>query len=236
MTKKEIDYNLINKIQNGDNEAFNELVKNNINLVHKIAQPYKFKQNCEYDDIVQVGLLGFVEAVNRFDLSLGNSLSTFVVPYIHGHILRYIKEFNTVKMPRSTLDKLVQIQKLLSDNSEISEIEICESLQISQYEFNNMQNARKISSLDACGDAEDKCDSFVNYLEDKFCLEDFVSNKEYFKSEIDKLKPKERQVVIMRYYNNLTQVEVSEFIGMSQSQVSKLEKNALSKLKRGLTL
>lgn len=219
--------------QNGNDEARDELVYGNLKLILSVIK--KFSNRGEnLDDLFQVGCLGLLKAIDNFDMSHGVKFSTYAVPMIIGEIRRYLRDNSSIRISRSLKDiayrSLHYKEQYLKDNQkeptiseiakflEVEEIDVVVALEaiqdpVSIYTpiFNN--GGDEIYLIDQIKDDETS--------EDKKILE--LTIKEGFK----KLSDRERHIINERYYVGKTQMEIASEIGISQAQVSRLEKNAL---------
>jgi RNA polymerase sporulation-specific sigma factor len=191
------------------------------------------------DDLFQVGCIGLIKAIDNFDLSYDVKFSTYAVPMIIGEIKRFLRDNNSVRVSRSLRDTAYKVLKareqLINDESEEPSIDaISEYLQIPVSEV--------AIALEAISEPMSLCDPVYNDGEDTIYLMDQVSDAKdseekwienlNLKDALTKLNPREREIVMLRYYIGKTQMEVSEEIGISQAQVSRLEKNAIKEIKK----
>lgn len=228
---------LLNRIKEGDEKARDELISGNLRLVLSVIQ--KFSGRGENpDDLFQVGCIGLIKAIDNFDVSHNVRFSTYAVPMILGEIKRYLRDNNPIRVSRSLRDlayKAMQAkEKLTTDNSKEPTIEqiakeigvkredvvlaleaISEPLSLYEPVFSEAGDT--IYVLDQIGDKNDD----KNWL-----------NEIALKEAITQLGSREKRILNLRFFQGKTQVEVASEIGISQAQVSRLEKSALSKIKR----
>lgn len=235
LSSKEID-ELMKKLKQGDELARELFVVANLRLVLSVVQRFGGREN-KADDMFQVGCVGLMKAIDNFDINLGVRFSTYAVPMIIGEIKRFLRDNNSVRVSRSLRDiayKTLQAKEALSKNSfdEPTIDQISEYLQIPVKTIN--------FALDAISDTVSLSDPIYqdnDSAELKDQITDLKDGDESLyeriaiKDAIKKLSPKEREILMLRYYVGRTQVEVSEEVGISQAQVSRLEKNALSRIK-----
>ena len=227
---------LLKRSQNGDDNARDELITGNLRLVLSVIQ--RFTQRGEnLDDLFQVGCIGLIKAIDNFDTSLDLKFSTYAVPMIIGEIRRYLRDNSSIRVSRSIKDtayKAMQVkERLMAKNqteptvSEIAnELGIpCEDVVIalesivspvSIYDPIYSDGGDTIFVLDQLGDNNDD----NNWLDE-------ISLKESIKN----LSEREKTILSLRFMQGKTQMEVSEEIGISQAQVSRLEKGAIDKIK-----
>ena len=225
------------KLKNGDNKAREELVNGNLKLVLSILRKFNSKVD-NLDDLFQIGCVGLLKAIDNFDLNYGVKFSTYSVPMILGEIKRYIRDNNQIRVSRSIKDLAYKSLKLkdeltVQNGKEPTIKEISNILDVSEYDI--------VSALDALKDPVSMFEPIYNdggdtiYLFDQ--LEDESSNVDLdLKISLDKamnaLKKRERNIIIDRFVVGKTQMEISEELGISQAKVSRIEKNALKKVKK----
>ena len=229
---------LLQKYKAGDRQSRNKIVEGNLRLVLSVVQ--RFSNRGENpDDLFQVGCIGLMKAVDNFDLSQNVRFSTYAVPMIIGEIRRYLRDNNAVRVSRSVRDtayRAMQVRERLQNeqNKEPTVEQIAKELElpkeavalaleaivepISLYEPVYADGGDPVYVMDQVGGSEDEKDWI-----DEMVLRD----------EIDKLTPREKRILQLRFMRGKTQTEVAQEIGVSQAQISRLEKGAMDKL-RGL--
>lgn len=229
---------MIRKIKAGDEMAKNELIYSNMRLVLSVAQ--KFADSKEnMDDIFQVGCVGLMKAIDNFDLTLNVKFSTYAVPMIVGEIKRFIRDSSSLRVSRSLRDTAYLIlkskEKLSKDRTdEVGLEEIAGDLNLTIFEV--------ADAIDAVSEPLSLDDSFQTDTDETMSLAEHIADEsqdcEKWTEHTDlleamkKLDFREKQILNLRYFIGKTQMEVSESIGISQAQVSRLEKNALERIKR----
>lgn len=230
---------LLKRTKEGDKKAREELVNGNLRLVLSVIQ--RFTQRGEnLDDLFQVGCIGLIKSIDNFDISQNVRFSTYAVPMIIGEIRRYLRDNNAIRISRSMRDtayKAMQAKELLTNqmNREptIEEIaaqmdapkeEVVLALEaivepVSLYEPIYSDGGDTIYVMDQIGDGED----------DRSWLDELA-----LKEAIRNLNEREKRIVNLRFFKGMTQIEVSAEIGISQAQVSRLEKGALDRIKKQL--
>lgn len=232
---------LMKKVKEGDELARNEFIVANLRLVLSIVQRFTSAGN-KSDDMFQVGCVGLLKAIDNFDISLGLKFSTYAVPMIAGEIRRYLRDNNSIRISRSLRDvayRALQVKEMFinTENREPSIDEISSILNIP---------ASQISySLDAISDVISLNEPVFNDGSDSLMVLDQISDSENstdiyieklaIKDALVKLNNREKQIVTLRYFIGKTQMEVSEEVGISQAQVSRLEKNALEIIRKNIT-
>lgn len=226
---------LIRRSQKGEQEARNLIVEKNMRLVWSVVQRF-LNRGYEADDLFQIGSIGLLKSVDKFDLSYEVKFSTYAVPMIIGEIQRFIRDDGTVKVSRSLKEtgnkvrkKKDELSKNLGRNPTVNEI--AEALELSPEEVIMAQEAiRSPSSIHETvyendGDPITLLDQIADDSEgkwfDKIALQEAVRH----------LDERERLIVYLRYYKDQTQSEVAERLGISQVQVSRLEKKILHQIK-----
>ena len=222
--------------QENDEQAMETLIKNNSGLVWNIVKRF-VGRGYELDDLYQIGSIGLIKAIKRFDVNLDVQLSTYAVPYIMGEIKRFIRDDGIIKVSRQTKElsiKIKQIQNeyLNKNGEELTITKLSQILNVSKEEIaaaiesNNTVNS--IYSVEGANDDErmllekisDNKDEYNN-LVDKMTLSELINN----------LDEREKKVVLLRYYKEQTQAQVGKILGITQVQVSRIEKKVLDKMR-----
>jgi len=237
---KEDTYRLIEAAQKGDRQARELVVDQNIGLVKNLAMKYA-SNYYEPEDLMQVGFIGLVKAIDRFDTKFDVMFSTYAVPMILGEIRRYLRDNNMVRVSRSVRDtayKALAVKERLSSElyREPSVEEIAARLQLPREEV--------AAALDAIVDpvslfepvyAEGSDTIYVmDQVQDTKNCDDNWMEEILIKESITHLPPREKQIIALRFLDGKTQMEVASEIGISQAQVSRLEKGALRRIKGNL--
>lgn len=222
--------------QSGNQEMLNDIVENNSRLIWSIVK--RFKNNkYETDDLFQIGAMGLVKSIKRFDNQYNVKLSTFAVPYIIGEIKRYLRDDGMVKVSRSLKELNIKIEMLRKQyeklGKELSINEIEKELKESKENILLALEANKeIKSID-----EEFEDSNENILFNKVKVESYEEDtikKIILKQELEKLDEKERNIIILRYFYNKTQSQIASQYGITQVQVSRIEKRVLLKMRENI--
>ena len=228
---------LFNKMHEGDIFARDELVKGNLKLVLSILKKFQNKVD-NLDDLFQVGCLGLVKAIDNFDTSYDVKLSTYACPMILGEIKRYLRDNSSLRISRSVKDiayKTLKLKEELTASSgrEPTLKEISEILGVTEYEV--------VNAMDSLREPVSMYEPIYNDGGDTIYLFDQLSSKkdEYsldIKIALDKalkkLKPREQYVLDERFIIGKTQMELANELGISQAQISRIEKNAISNIKK----
>lgn len=238
LTQEEIDV-LIKRVKSGDMLARDEFIIANLRLVLSVVQRFYGKRD-KSDDMFQVGCVGLMKAIDNFDLNLNVKFSTYAVPMIIGEIRRYLRDNNAIRVSRSMRDvayKALQIKDKLTKSTGI-EPSIDEMAKVLDVPVKDIAFA-----LDAIsdtislnepvyedGDAVRIMDQIADTKHDDDSLNEILS----LKSALTKLEKREREILLLRYFIGKTQIEVSDAIGISQAQVSRLEKNAIKAMRENV--
>lgn len=229
---------LFKKYQKGDLSAKDELIEGNLKLVLSILRKYTNRTD-NMDDLFQVGCIGLIKAIDNFDLSHEVKFSTYAVPMILGEIKRYLRDNNSVRIARSIKDTSYKVSKLkekltLDLGKEPTIQMLSEELEISEYEIVTALDSLKesVSMFEPIyndgGDVIYLCDQLEDKKGKNYSLEERISLNE----ALNQLKDKERYVINERYMYGKTQMELSEELGISQAQISRLEKSGLDHIKK----
>lgn len=228
--------NLIRDAKRGDNDSKEQLLLNNVLLIKSIVNRFKNK-GVDYDDLYQLGCIGFLKAINNFDESYGVRFSTYAVPMILGEIKRFLRDDGEIKVSRLIKIQAMEITKFIEKRlREVGEEptidEIAKSLNITKEDVVFALDSSKmpVSLYETIEDGEDKSQSLIDKIPSKFSVDEHV-DKLYLKSLINSLNEREQKIIILRYFRDKTQGEVAKILGVSQVQVSRLEMKILKKLK-----
>lgn len=229
---------LLLKIKQGDKEAEDEFVNGNLRLVLSVIQ--KFNNRGEFaDDLFQVGCVGLMKAVKNFDLSVGVKFSTYAVPMIVGEVRRYLRDNNAIRVSRSVKDtayKALQAKEELSrkNNKEPTLEEIAKVLDVPvkavSYALDAIQDP--ISLYDPVFHDGTDAVSVMDQVKDEKNHDELWTDDIVLREAISRLHEREKKIITLRFFQGKTQTEVAESIGISQAQVSRLEKSALSQMKK----
>lgn len=215
------------------------LVENNKGLIWNIVKRFTGR-GYETEDLYQIGCMGFIKAMKRFDTSFEVQVSTYAVPYILGEIKRYIRDDGMIKVSRRSKElaiKILELQKehLAKTGEEISILEISKILKIPKEEITYaMDSLKPVSSIYE----ESSSDDSRNVIDKIPCAKDESNNivdKIALKQLIENLDDREKQIILLRFYKDKTQSEVAKVLGITQVQVSRIEKKILSSMKLKLT-
>ena len=239
LSSEEVD-ELFIKMEHGDPFAREDLINGNLKLVLSILKRFS-KRTDNMDDLFQVGCVGLVKAIDNFDRSHGVKLSTYAVPMILGEIKRYLRDNSSVRVSRSlkdlaynTLKKKEELTKDLGREATLEEV--AKELEANDYEI--------VEALDSMRSPVSIFEPIYNDGGDTIYLCDQIEDKRVAKNDLDitlavdeaiaNLNERERYIIDERYIIGKTQMEIAEELGISQAQISRLEKNAINSLKKVL--
>ena len=227
---------LLKKARAGDAKAREELIKGNLRLVLSVVQRFQNRGE-SMDDLFQVGVIGLIKAIDNFNLDLDVRFSTYAVPMCIGEIRRYLRDDNPVRVSRSMRDtayKAMQVkEQLINANGKEPTIEEIAEKQ-------EMKKSDVVLALEAIVDPVSLYEPVYNDGGDTIYIMDQVgdnsTDKDWvdeisIKDELKNLDPRERTIMYLRFMRGKTQMEVAKEVGISQAQVSRLEKNALKRIK-----
>ncbi len=238
--KSEETMELLKRARGGDMEAREQLIAGNLRLVLSVIQ--KFTNRGEnVDDLFQVGCIGLIKAIDNFNTDLDVRFSTYGVPMIVGEIRRYLRDNSSLRVSRSMRDTAYKVlqakEKYISEHQKEPTIEeIAKILEIKREEV--------VFALDAIVDPVSLYEPVYDHGGDTICVMDQVRDSKNtdeswleqiaLKEAMNRLSDRERKILNLRFFEGKTQMEVSAEVGISQAQVSRLEKNAISQIKKNL--
>ena len=229
---------LLLKIQNGDNSCREEFIQGNLRLVLSIIK--KFNNRGEnVDDLFQVGCIGLMKSIDNFDLSLNVRFSTYAVPMIIGEIRRYLRDNNSIRVSRSLRDiayRAIQVRERLAneENKEPTVSQIAKELELPREDV--------VFALEALQDPVSLFQPIYHDGGDEICVMDQIKDNKNLDDSwlqsisindgMNKLKDREKLILNLRFFQGRTQMEVADEIGISQAQVSRVEKDALKHMRK----
>lgn len=230
---------LIKEYKNGNKAVKDEIVMGNLKLVLTVIKKVNYSYNVDPDDLFQIGCIGLIKSIDNFNTSLNVAFSTYAIPMISGEIKRYLRDNNNVKISRQIKDLAYKILKykekyLIEHNKEPSSLEIASYLNEDVYKIDEaIKSLNCVVSLQDTLTNDDTDElTYLDHISDDFNIEDKIINKNTLKQGISMLDDIQKNIIIKRYYNGLTQEEIAKELFISQAQVSRLEKNAISSLKK----
>ncbi len=231
---------LMIRLKNGDKNARDTFIIGNMRLVLSLVKRFRIK-NLGADDVFQAGCVGLIKAIDGFDLSVGVKFSTYAVPMIVGEIKRYLRDGNSLRVSRSIRDmayKVLKAREGIEGRDEEATIEkIAQELRVAEREV--------VYALDAISDPVSLYEPVYNKAGDTLLLMDQLADEKNtdetwtehvaLSEAMEKLGEREKKILFLRYYEGKTQTEISEEVGISQAQVSRLEKNALQNIRLNIS-
>ena len=232
---------LLEKAQTGDEAAREKLISGNLRLVLSVVQ--KFANRGEsMDDLFQVGCIGLIKAIDCFDLNQNVQFSTYGVPMIAGELRRFLRDHSAIRVSRSMRDTAYKVlqakEKLTNDNGREPDVEtiakelglprqdvvfameaICDPVSLYEPIFSDVGESATV--MDQIGDTKNTDEHWLEQI----ALEEAMR----------RLTKREKRILALRFYDGRTQMEVAKEVGISQAQVSRLEKNAISRIKKNIT-
>lgn len=233
---KDETYRLINEAKNGNNDAKEQLIIENTGLVNMAARRFVSSEN-ELDDLMQLGYIGLIKAIDRFDPSYGVMFSTYAVPMIIGEIRRFLRDDGKIKISRQLKQNIKQMKRAEEEFQHINGrsprlSELAGIMNCSCEEITEMLDAKNvlagIASIDdenfAAAGIEPACSDSEGRRVELMDIRDMITS----------LSEKERRVMVMRYFQDMTQQQTGEKLGISQVQVSRIEKRVLNMMREKL--
>lgn len=215
-----------------------ELIKTNSGLVWNIVKRFTGR-GYEADDLYQIGTIGLIKAIKRFDISLEVQLSTYAVPYILGEIKRFIRDDGTIKVSRQIKELAIKIKMLQKEyldkkGEEISISQLAQKLEVTKEEIAAaIESSHPVDSIYA-SEASDENRMLVEKIANPKDEYSSLLDKITLKEMINKLDERERKIILLRFYKEQTQSQVGKILGITQVQVSRIEKRVLEKMKTKL--
>lgn len=226
---------LIKKAQKGDQQAKTILIEENAPLVKSVIKKFKNK-SIEYDDLYQIGCVGFLKAINNFDEKFNVKFSTYVVPMVIGEIKRFLRDDGIIKVSRNLKTQNILISKYIEDyqknhQTKPSIQQIAEEFKIDQQELIFIMDSSKMPiSIYTPIESEDSglllIDRYIQHDESEVLF-----SKLELKEALDSLDEREKKLVLLRFFRDKTQSEIAKFLNISQVQVSRLENKVIEIMK-----
>lgn len=233
---------LLELLSMGDECAAEELVENNMGLVYSIVSRFA-NRRYEVEDLNQIGAIGLIKAVKKFDNSFGVKFSTYAVPMIMGEIKRFLRDDGVIKVSRSIKENAIKarrteelLRKKLGRNPSIKEIS--DECGIEESEIAEAFEATVVpESLQSIQGDSAKRDGGLSLIEkiSAESAEEKIVDKIFLKEVLKELNEREYTIIVMRYFRGKTQSEVAKLIGVSQVQISRIEKKALERIRNNAT-
>ncbi len=228
---------LLEMAQKGDSEAQNKIVEENIGLVRSVVKRF-VNRGYETEDLFQIGCIGLIKAIKKFDLSFNVKFSTYAVPMIMGEIKRFIRDDGIIKVSRSLKElaiKAMNLQETMRKtcDREPTIKELAQKLDVSAEELATALEAGiKPESIYASPQDDGKeGKALIDRLESGIDHEGEIVNKMLIRQLLDGLGERERKIIILRYFKQKTQSQIADMLGISQVQVSRIEKKVIATMR-----
>lgn len=228
-------FELLNQAKNGNDLAKEQLITLNSPLIKSVIKRY-INKGIEYDDLYQLGALGFVKAINNYDSNYNVKFTTYAVPMIAGEIKRFLRDDGCVKVSRSIKHTAILIKNYIQnynkehfENPTLEKISKELNIDVNDVILAMEANTSPLSLDEKCGNDEDSL-SISDRLADDFSIDSMI-NKLTLREMVESLPRREKQIILMRYYLDKTQSEIAKELGVSQVQISRIENKVLAKFK-----
>lgn len=234
------DKELISKAQNGNRQALEKIINDNNGLIWSIVKRFSGR-GYEKEDLYQIGCIGFIKSIQRFDTNLEYKISTFAVPYILGEIKRFLRDDGIVKVSRNIKElsfkiKDIENKYLLQTGESITISKLAEILGVTQEEIClAMDSSRQIESINDEA-FSDSSKEKIEIITDDENIQEKIVDKLTLKQLIESLNFREKEIINLRYFKDKTQMQVAKILGISQVQVSRIEKKILNNMKKSLVM
>ena len=230
-------YECIRRAQEGDKQAKEQLIMENNGLIWSVVK--RFSGRAEQEDLYQIGAIGLLKCIEKFDFSYEVKFSTYAVPMIVGEIKRFLRDDGAIKVSRSLKELSLRIRQtqeesLKNGNNELTISELAEKLKTDTEEIIlAIESTREVESLFKKTGEQDSTTFLIDHLKTSSANDILLENIS-LKESLNYLSGKERQIIIMRYYQDRTQSDIAKHLGISQVQVSRIEKRVLQFLKKSM--
>ena len=231
---------LLKKAKQGDDLAKEKLISINSPLIKSIVKRY-LNKGVDYEDLYQLGAMGFVKAINNYDAGYNVKFTTYAVPMIAGEIKRFLRDDGSIKVSRSIKHTAIQIKNFISEFQTINQtspsIETISkklNLDLNDVVLALEANSTPLSLNEKFNDDSENS-TLVDKISDSFSV-DNLNNKLALRAMIEELSAREKQIILMRYYFDKTQSEIAKELGVSQVQISRIENKVLGEMKDKLTV
>ena len=232
----------IKKAQSGDKYEMEKILKENTGLIWSIVKRFNGR-GYELEDLYQIGCIGFIKSIKRFDTNYDVKLSTYAVPYMIGEIKRYIRDDGSIKVSRGIKElgvKIKEIQKeyLAQKGIEIEVEDIAKKLKISKEDVVlALESTNMVESIDGTYYTDNKDGNSINLIEkisSNKDEEEMITTKITLNEMIENLSKRDKEIILLRFYKEKTQSQVAKILGITQVQVSRLERKILNNMKMKL--
>ncbi|MFQ9516127.1 MAG: SigB/SigF/SigG family RNA polymerase sigma factor [Eubacterium sp.] len=228
---------LINQAHKGDKASRDRILMENTGLIWSIVKRF-LNRGYEGEDLFQIGCIGMLKAIDRFDNNFNVAFSTYAVPMITGEIRRFLRDDGIIKISRTIKENQLKIisttEKFRNENQKEPTLEeLAEMCELTKEEIvTAMEASREVESIyKEIDGSSGQNKTILDKIEDTKSPETMVLNRVMIKQLLETLEDSERKIIILRYFQNKTQSEIAEIMGMSQVQVSRAEKKILNYMK-----
>lgn len=228
--------------QLGDQDAMQRLIDRNKGLIWSIVKRFQ-DRGYELEDLYQVAVMGFIKCIKRFDASFEVQLTTYAVPYILGEVKRYLRDDGPVKISRSIKELAMKAldaknEYFRTTGEEIKIEELANLLETSKEELTlAMDVFRPMESIyQPAYEGDEEGISLLDKMSSQTNQEEMIANRLCIQEALKNLKEQEKQVIVLRYYKGKTQTEVAKILGITQVQVSRIEKKTLERMRVKLAI
>ncbi len=232
----------IEKAKQGDKDAMQHLIDVNKGLIWSIVKRFQ-DRGYELEDLYQIGVMGFIKCVKRFDSSFEVRLSTYAVPYILGEVKRYIRDNGPIRISRSLKELAIKVLEAKNEyyrktGQEIKIEELAKMLGTSKEEIAlSLEAFQPIYSIDEqLSDEEDDGQCLLDKMSNQVDEANLLTNKLCIQQAIENLEDNEKQIILLRYYREKTQTEIAKIMGITQVQVSRIERRVLESMRVKLAI
>lgn len=236
LSQEEIN-DIIKKAQCGDKELESYLISQNLGLIRSAVKRF-LNRGCEYDDLMQIGSIGLLKAIKNYDSSYNVRFSTYAVPMIIGEIKRFLRDDGAIKVSRNLKEIAVKAYSLREEiekntGKEPTIIELAVKLDVTKEELVMAMNSQSstLSLHELVSQEEGSTIELIDRIQNDESCESGIINQIILKELLFTLEKKERQIIVLRYFKEMTQCQIAKILGISQVQVSRIEKKILGKLK-----
>lgn len=231
------------KAQQGDQKAMTDLIEKNKGLIWSIVKRFR-DRGYELEDLYQIGVMGFIKSIKRFDSNFDVRLSTYAVPYILGEIKRYLRDDGPIKVSRSIKEMGIKALEIKNEyyqktGEEIRIEELAEKLNTSKEEIAlALESFKPMNSIEEqlYDEKEEGGVTLLDRMASNIDEMAMVTNKLCLEQVLENLKEQEKQVILLRYYKGKTQSEIAKILGITQVQVSRIEKRSLEHMRVKLAI
>lgn len=226
---------LMFRAQEGSADALDKLVKDNNGLIWSIVKRFKGR-GYEIDDLYQIGCIGFIKSIKRFNMNFDYKISTFAVPYIMGEIKKFIRDDGMIKVSRNIKELGIKIKEIESEylnrcGEQLTVKKMAELLNVSEENIYIAIDARK--QVESINDEQYENNDIqkINYISSKVDEQSRIVDKIVVNDMVEKLGIRDKAIIKLRFFKEKTQTQVAKILGISQVQVSRIEKKILEQMK-----